>query len=100
MEIPVVPKIVKNLDRWSAINYVEKIQAPLFLYHGLVDQNVDVEQTRALVSALESKGKKKNKDFWIEYNTDEAHGAYNAEKRIELYKKIDDFLKPFAPVYN
>lgn len=90
----------EKLDRWSAINYVEKIQAPLFLYHGLVDQNVDVEQTRALVSALESKGKKKNKDFWIEYNTDEAHGAYNAEKRIELYKKIDDFLKPFAPVYN
>ena len=97
---PAVEEERENLYRWSAINYVDQIQAPLFLYHGLVDQNVDVEQTRDLVNKLKSAGKKEGKDYWIEWETDEAHGAYNAKKRIELYKKIDEFLKPFAPVYR
>ncbi len=97
---PDVPEELEKIERWSAINYVEKIDDPLFLYHGLVDRNVDVEQTRALVGKLKSVGKKEGKDYWIEWDTDEAHGAYNAEKRIQLYKKIDEFLKPFAPVYN
>lgn len=85
-----------NLYRWSAINYIENIDDPLFLYHGLVDTLVDIEQTRA----LEGKLKKFKKDFVISYDTDEGHGAYNAEKRIELYKKLDEFLKPFAPAYG
>lgn len=90
----------KNLDRWSAINYVENIKVPLFMYHGVVDQNVDVEQTRALEKKLKSVGKKKGVDYFVTYNSDEAHGMYNPESRIALYKAIDEFLKPFAPVYQ
>lgn len=97
---PDVDEELEKIERWSAINYVENIDDPLFLYHGLVDRNVDVEQTRDLVSALKSAGKKEGKDFWVEWETDEAHGAYNAEKRIALYEKIDEFLKPFAPAYR
>ncbi|MCG8527354.1 MAG: prolyl oligopeptidase family serine peptidase [Opitutales bacterium] len=84
----------------SAINFVDQIDDPLFLYHGLVDRLVDIEQTRLLEKKLKSVGKKKGKDYVITYDTDEGHGAYNAEKRIELYKKIDEFLKPFSPVYQ
>jgi len=97
---PSIAEDKEKLYRWSAINFVKNIRCPLFIYHGLVDRQVDIKQTRALVDALESAGKKKGTDFIVEYDTDEGHGAYNAEKRIKLYEAIDEFLKPFAPVYR
>ena len=89
-----------KLHRWSAIEHLDNLEAPLFLYHGLVDVQVDIEQTRDLVGRLKSIGKKENQDFWVEWDTDEGHGAFNPDKRIKLYQRIDEFLKPFAPAYK
>jgi len=82
------------LEEWSAIHHIEKIQAPVFIYHGKDDRNVDIEQSRMLVSEL----KKYDKPYEFVYRTDEMHAAFNEENRIDLYRQLDEFLKPFAPI--
>lgn len=97
---PSVPEEKSKLDEWSAINYLDQIKVPLFLYHGLADTLVDIGQTRKLVSGLKKLDWEEGKDYVLTYDTDEGHGAYNASKRIELYRKLDDFLKPWAPAWQ
>lgn len=45
---PKIPEDKENLEEWSAINYLERIDDPVFVYHGLRDGNVDIEQSRML----------------------------------------------------
>ncbi|MEQ9824314.1 MAG: prolyl oligopeptidase family serine peptidase [Puniceicoccaceae bacterium] len=97
---PDKPEELAKLEDWSAIHSLESLKAPLFIYHGLADYLVDIEQSRMLVGKLKSIGKKEGVDFVVEFDTNEGHGAYNAVKRIELYEKLDSFLRPFAPVYQ
>lgn len=86
---PTIPEDRKNLDEWSAINYVGNIDGPVFVYHGLVDQNVHIEQARALVSALKSE----DKEFEEVIRVDEAHSTHFENDRIDTYTKIDEFLR-------
>lgn len=53
------PEERKLLDEWSPINYIQNIKCPLFIYHGLDDMNVHVEQEYELVGAL----KKYDKEY-------------------------------------
>merc|ERR1711916_400421 len=39
-------------EQWSPITYIDQIEGPVFIYHGVRDANVDIEQSRMLVSAL------------------------------------------------
>lgn len=80
---------LKNLEAWSAINFVDQIDDPVFIYHGVRDFNVDVEQSRMLASALKSA----DKEYELIIRTDEAHSAFDEENRIDLYREIDAFLK-------
>jgi len=93
---PKVEEERAHLEEWSAINFIENIKAPVFVYHGLRDFNVDIKQSRMLVSEL----KRHDKEHEVIFRTDEAHSAFDEENRIELYTRIDEFLKPFSPVHN
>lgn len=85
---PSVEEERKNLEEWSAINFIDNIDDPVFIYHGVRDFNVDIEQTRMLVRALRSA----DKDYEVLIKTDEAHSAFDESNRFELYNAIDDFL--------
>ncbi len=76
------------LEEYSAINYIDKIQAPVFVYHGKDDFNVDIEQAYMLISAL----KKHHKEFSKVLRVDESHSTFNEQDRIALYQEIDKFL--------
>lgn len=82
-----------ELDRMSAINHIDKIDVPVFIYHGLQDINVDIGQSRMLAGALSRGGN----DPVTVYKTDEAHSMSLQENRLDIWTQIEEFLQPFMP---
>ncbi len=72
----------------SPINHIEKIQAPLLIVYGSVDDRVGHEHYRRLISELEKHDKKYRKLV----KRHEGHGFFAAENNIELYEAIERFL--------
>lgn len=93
---PEDPEDRRYLDEWSPMSHIEKIKAPVFIYHGLEDLNVHIEQSRMLVRELE----RLDHPHQVVYRTQEMHSAFNEKNRIDLYRQIDEFLKPYAPAWN
>ncbi len=99
------------LAEWSPITHIDKIQSPVFIYHGIRDRNVDIEQSRMLINALEglNPGYRKIENTGVLRNgnpgdsryfvpvidTKEMHSMEEESLRLEIYRKIDDFLVPF-----
>jgi len=81
------------MEQWSPINHIDKVDVPIFIYHGTKDINVDVSESRRLVSELRSHGH----DPVIVYKKDEAHGMSIQENRLDAWTQIDRFLEPFKP---
>lgn len=79
------------LAEWSPITHIDNIKGPVFIYHGVRDLNVDIEQSRMLVSALERLKHPHVKVF----DADEMHSLENQDLRIDVYGQIDTFLLPF-----
>ena len=79
------------LARFSPINYIERIQAPIFIVHGSQDPRVPIDHAKVLRRELRKKGK----DFVWLVKKDEGHGFRKVENQIELYTMMDAFLKRF-----
>lgn len=79
------------LTEWSPITHIDRIKGPVFIYHGVRDLNVDIAQSRKLVSALD----RLNHPYTRVFNADEMHSLENQDLRISVYQKIDAFLMPF-----
>lgn len=79
----------QQLEEVSPLNFVDRIQAPVFLAYGGKDERVPLEQGKRLASEL----KKRGKTFELLIKDDEGHGFRKEENRIELYQRIDAFLK-------
>ena len=79
---------VRRLRHTSPIHHIEKIQVPLLVIHGRLDQRVDIHQYEILVDAL----KKHDKPFTGIMKRHEGHGFYAEENNVELYTEIEDFL--------
>jgi dipeptidyl aminopeptidase/acylaminoacyl peptidase len=88
---PKEPEGLAYLKKWSPITYIDQIKGPVFIYHGVRDYNVDIDQSRMLVNALDRLKHPYTKVF----DSDEMHSLENPELRIEVYKQIDEFLMPF-----
>ena len=63
-------------------------QVPVLLAHGELDPVVPIADSREMARALKKRGKLY--DFIVK--REEAHGFYREENRIELWKKIGEFL--------
>ena len=73
----------------SPIDHVENITAPLFIIHGRRDIRVVIEHADMLRSNLD----KLDKPYeWLVKNK-EGHGFRKVENRIEMYQKVEKFLK-------
>ena len=73
----------------SPINLVDKINRPLFMAYGGLDRNVLPAQGQQLARALD----RANKKYESMYKPDEAHGYFSVENRVELYSKMEAFLR-------
>ncbi len=75
-------------DENSPINYVEKLKGNYLLIHGSADDNVHIQNTMEMISALV----KANKQFDLFIYPDRNHSIYGGNTRYHLYKKMTDFI--------
>ena len=83
------PKNAAAFEEISPIHHVDNIKIPIFIAHGKGDSNVSVQQSRKLQAEL----KKRGIPFETFYREWEGHGFFDQKNRIELYKRIETFLK-------
>lgn len=72
----------------SPAQNAERIKAPVLMFHGTLDQNVEIEQARLMQRALTSAGKKAE---LIEY-PGLAHGLTDSSTRTAMLGRISTFL--------
>ena len=75
-------------DNNSPINHVDKLKGSYLLVHGSADDNVHVQNTMEMISALV----RANKQFDLFIYPDKNHGIYGGNTRYHLYKKMTDFI--------
>jgi dipeptidyl-peptidase-4 len=75
-------------DQNSPINHVEKLKGKYLLIHGTGDDNVHVQNTYEMTSALV----KANKQFDLFVYPDKNHGIYGGNTRLHLYRMMTDYI--------
>jgi dipeptidyl aminopeptidase/acylaminoacyl peptidase len=90
----------KQPEKFDAISpgrHVDRIRVPVFVAGGKEDRTVEIQQSRALISALEK--------YHVPHETlivgEEGHGMAHLDNQVELYTRIeaflDKYLKPVQP---
>ena len=78
----------KGYDDNSPINHVAKMKGKYLLVHGSSDDNVHLQNTYEMVSALVEA----DKQFELFIYPDRNHGIYGKNTRYHLYKKMTNFI--------
>ena len=79
----------EGYDDNSPINHVDSLKGSYLLIHGTADDNVHVQNTYEMVSALV----KANKQFDLFVYPDKNHGIYGGNTRLHLYQKMTNFIQ-------
>jgi dipeptidyl aminopeptidase/acylaminoacyl peptidase len=77
----------------SPVHLADRMTAPLLLIHGRDDPAVPFPQAQAMVAALEKAARPP--EFMSKYN--EQHGLLNYGNRVEMYRRLDQFLQKHLP---
>lgn len=75
-------------DDNSPINYADKLKGKYLLIHGSADDNVHVQNSMQMMSALIQA----NKQFDSQIYPDCNHGIYGGMTRIQLFNKMTNFI--------
>ncbi len=75
-------------DENSPINHVDKLKGKYLLIHGTGDDNVHVQNSMDLISALN----KANKQYSMFLYPNKNHGIYGGNTRLHLYTMMTDFI--------
>ena len=75
-------------DDNSPINYVDKLKGKYLLIHGSADDNVHIQNTYEMTSALI----KANKQFDLFIYPDKNHSIYGENSRYHLYNMMTNFI--------
>ena len=78
----------KAIAAISPVNYIEKLKAPVLLFHGEKDKRAPIIHAEKLIKAMKKKNKKYN---WVEVD-DEAHGFYDEKNQTLYYSEVLKFL--------
>jgi dipeptidyl aminopeptidase/acylaminoacyl peptidase len=85
---------IEQLSMWddsvSPINEVDKVNVPILLVHGDVDQRVPLEHADKYRAALDSAGK--NYDYLELKGADHFSNTLFYHHKIELYEKLIGYL--------
>ncbi|PSP28237.1 S9 family peptidase [Halobacteriales archaeon QH_2_65_14] len=78
----------------SPVNYVENLDAPIFVVHGVNDRRVPVSQARIFQEALEDAGFQEGEEGDYEYRElgEEGHASSDQEQKLRMFELLDDFL--------
>ena len=78
----------EGYDDNSPINHVDKLEGKYLIIHGSADDNVHVQNTYEMVSALVQS----NKQFDLFIYPDKNHGIYGGNTRLHLYQMMTDYI--------
>lgn len=78
----------ETLKAQSPLQHLDRLKAPVFIVHGKRDERVPYSQATQLREALD---KRKHPYEWL-VKSDEAHGFYRVEARVELYERLLAFF--------
>ncbi|MBP1629259.1 MAG: Dipeptidyl-peptidase [Bacteroidetes bacterium] len=78
-----------NYDINSPINFVDKLKGNFLLVHGTADDNVHIQNSMDMTTALI----KANKQFEQFFYPNKNHGIYGGNTRLHLYNLMTDFIK-------
>ncbi len=76
-------------DDNSPINHVDKLKGNYLLVHGMADDNVHLQNTTEMISALVDA----NKQFDLFMYPDKNHGIYGGNTRYHLYTMMTNFIE-------
>lgn len=79
----------ERLKATSPVNHADKIRTPLLIVHGAEDRVVPVEQSRAMVEALQGAGFKRMR--YVELS-DGDHHLSRQEDRLTFFREMEQFL--------
>ncbi len=77
----------------SPIEYAEKLQDPLLIQHGLIDDNVFAEDSIRLYQRFIELHKK---NFWMSLYPLERHGFVHADSWYDEYRRIDELFDTYV----
>jgi len=77
-----------HIDAGSPRQHAENFEAPVILFHGTRDINVDVRHSQQMADALEDEGKQVT---YVEFE-DLQHSLNDSRARVEMLGAIDSFL--------
>lgn len=80
-----------QLDAFSPVNNVAKLNAPVLIAHGKDDKRVVFENAEQLEAALKEQGK----PYETYYKDGEGHGFYDEGNRKEYFERVAAFLKKY-----
>jgi dipeptidyl aminopeptidase/acylaminoacyl peptidase len=76
----------------SPVNYVENIDAPIFVVHGVNDRRVPVSQARIFRETLEGAGYEEDDDFEYRELGEEGHASSDQDQKLRMFELLADFL--------
>lgn len=78
----------------SPINYIENLDSPLLMLHGVNDTRVPVSQARLLRDALVEAGYEEGEsgDFENVELGEEGHSSSDIDRKIRVFSILDDFI--------
>ena len=95
VEVGDLEEDAEYLKAASPINFVDRIETPLYIVHGRLDWRVPVEHAEILKKELLANGKKEGEDFWWMVKGNEGHGFRNEDNKVELYTELDRFFASY-----
>ena len=84
-------KNIEGYKRSSPISYAEKLDKPLLILHGLVDDNVHAQDSMQLIEKLIRL--EKTKHFESQFYPTENHGFQRSTSWIDEYERILNFFE-------
>ncbi len=78
----------RGYDDNSPIYFVNQLKGKYLIIHGSADDNVHLQNTMQMTEALTQAGK----NFDMQIYTDKNHGIYGGYTRLNLYRKMTNFL--------
>jgi dipeptidyl aminopeptidase/acylaminoacyl peptidase len=78
----------------SPVEYVENVDAPMFLVHGVNDRRVPVSQARIFRDALDDAGYDAGESGDYEYEElgEEGHASSDQDQKLRMFRLLEDFL--------
>ena len=82
-------------ERRSPLTYVDEMDAPVGIVHGVNDPRCPISQARLLRDALDDRGWEEGEDGDYEYHElgQEGHGSTDTEQRIHQNRLLVDFFE-------